>query len=83
MSQLDQFLSYLSTINESTIQLTKQDYQKICAIRDRVTEIAAKVPQKPQPQPKTVSVKEKTKIQVYQAVNESTIITFDNYFRKN
>lgn len=83
MSQLDQFLSYLSTLNESTIQLTKQDYQKICAIRDRVTEIAAKVPQKPQPQQKVVPVKEKAKAQVYQSINESTIITFDNYFKKN
>ena len=45
MSQIDLFLNYLNLINESTIQLTKQDYAKICSIRDKVTELAIKVSQ--------------------------------------
>ena len=62
MSQIDQFLNYLSTLNESTIQLTKQDYQKICSIRDKVTELAVKVSQtQAVAQPKSTLVKEKAK----------------------
>lgn len=40
MSNLDGFLSYLRQINEGTIELTAQDYTKICAIRDQVTDLA-------------------------------------------
>ena len=82
MSQLDQFLNYLSVINESTTYLTKEDYQKICAIRDRVTELAVKVTQS-QIQTNTVTsiVKEKSTA-AYQPVNE-TIIPFCKYFKSN
>ena len=80
MSQIDQFLNYLSTLNESTIQLTKQDYQKICAIRDKVTELAVKVSQtQAVAQPKAVSVKEKVKVSAYQTISES-ILPFNEYF---
>ena len=80
MSQIDQFLNYLSTLNESTIQLTKQDYQKICSIRDKVTELAVKVSQtQAVAQPKSTLVKEKTKVPAYQAVSES-ILPFNEYF---
>jgi hypothetical protein len=82
MSQLDQFLNYLSVINESTTYLTKDDYQKICAIRDRVTELAVKVTQS-QSQPINVNttIKEKATSQ-YQPINE-TIIPFCKYFKSN
>lgn len=80
MSQIDQFLNYLSTLNESTIQLTKQDYQKICAIRDKVTELAVKVSQtQPVAQPKSTSVKEKVKVPSYQTISEG-ILPFNQYF---
>jgi hypothetical protein len=80
MSQIDQFLNYLSTLNESTIQLTKQDYQKICSIRDKVTELAVKVSQtQAVAQPKSTLVKEKAKVPAYQAVSES-ILPFNEYF---
>ena len=80
MSQIDQFLNYLSTLNESTIQLTKQDYQKICSIRDKVTELAVKVSQtQAVAQPKSTLVKEKSKVPAYQAVSES-ILPFNEYF---
>jgi hypothetical protein len=80
MSQIDQFLNYLSTLNESTIQLTKQDYQKICSIRDKVTELAVKVSQtQAVAQPKSTLVKEKAKVSAYQAVSES-ILPFNEYF---
>jgi len=80
MSQIDQFLNYLSTLNESTIQLTKQDYQKICSIRDKVTELAVKVSQtQAVAQPKSTSVKEKVKAPAYQAISES-ILQFNEYF---
>jgi pantothenate synthetase len=82
MSQLDQFLNYLSALNESTAYLTKEDYQKICAIRDRVTELAVKVTQS-QIQTNTVTsiVKEKSTV-AYQPVNE-TIIPLSKYFKSN
>ena len=80
MSQLDQFLNYLTALNESTIQLTKQDYQKICAIRDRVTELAARVPQQQIiEKPKQVQIKETTKKPSYQKINESAILKFEQY----
>lgn len=80
MSQIDQFLNYLSTLNESTIQLTKQDYQKICAIRDKVTELAIKVSQtQPVAQTKVTSVKEKAKAPSYQQISEG-ILPFNKYF---
>jgi len=80
MSQIDQFLNYLSTLNESTIQLTKQDYQKICSIRDKVTELAVKVSQtQAVAQPKSTLVKEKAKVPAYQVVSES-ILPFNEYF---
>jgi len=80
MSQIDQFLNYLSTLNESTIQLTKQDYQKICSIRDKVTELAVKVSQtQAAAQPKSTLVKEKAKVPAYQVVSES-ILPFNEYF---
>jgi|Laugresu1bdmlbsd_1035121.scaffolds.fasta_scaffold34656_2 hypothetical protein len=80
MSQIDQFLNYLSTINESTIQLTKQDYQKICAIRDKVTELAVKVSQS-----QTIihgtstQIKETKKVSIYQKMNESGVLQFEEY----
>lgn len=80
MSQIDQFLDYLSTLNESTIQLTKQDYQKICAIRDKVTELAAKVPLASNlEKPKPVQIKETAKPKTYQAVNESSVMLFEEF----
>lgn len=82
MSQIDQFLNYLSTINESAIQLTKQDYQKICAIRDKVTELAVKVSQNQMTQVKSASVKEKAKTLTYQPVNESTVLLFEEYINE-
>jgi len=81
MSQIDQFLTYLSTINESTIQLTKQDYQKICSIRDKVTELAVKVSQQPT-QVKSAPIKEKAKSLAYQPVNESSILLFEEFTNK-
>lgn len=78
MSQIDQFLTYLSTINESTIQITKSDYQKICSIRDKVTDLAAKVVQQPT-QVKSTPIKEKAKSISYQTVNESTILLFEEF----
>ncbi len=82
MSQIDQFLNYLSTVNESTIQITKQDYQKICAIRDKVTELAVKVSQGQTTQIKSTAVKEKTKTLSYQPVNESSILLFEEFTNK-
>ncbi len=82
MSQIDQFLNYLSTVNESTIQITKQDYQKICAIRDKVTELAVKVSQGQTTQIKSTPVKEKTKTLAYQAVNESVVLLFEEFIHK-
>lgn len=83
MSQIDQFLNYLSSINESTIQLTKQDYQKICAIRDKVTELAVKMTPAQTAQSNTVSqVKEKVKTLAYQTVNESTVLLFEEYINE-
>lgn len=78
MSQIDQFLNYLSSINESTIQLTKEDYEKICAIRDKVTELAVKVSQNVN-QPNSSLVKEKIKNPTYQKISES-ILPFSEYF---
>ena len=83
MSHLDQFLSYLSSINESTAQLTKEDYQKICVIRDRVTELAVRVSQvqgKPIGSPNIV--KEKSQSLAHQPINE-TIIPLCKYFKSN
>lgn len=82
MSQIDQFLNYLNSINESTIQLTKQDYQKICSIRDKVTELAVKVSQQATTQVKTTSVKEKSQALNYQSISEG-IIPFNKYFESN
>jgi hypothetical protein len=78
MSQIDQFLTYLSTINESTIQITKRDYEKICSIRDKVTELAIKVSQQPA-QIKVAPIKEKSHTISYQPVNESTILLFEEF----
>ena len=78
MSQIDQFLTYLSTINESIIQITKSDYQKICSIRDKVTDLAAKVVQQPT-KVKAAPIKEKAKSISYQPVNESTILLFEEF----
>lgn len=78
MSQIDQFLTYLSTINESTIQITKRDYEKICSIRDKVTELAVKVSQQPT-QIKVAPIKEKSHTISYQPVNESTILLFEEF----
>jgi hypothetical protein len=80
MSQIDQFLNYLSTINESTIQLTKQDYQKICAIRDKVTELAVKVSQRQTiVQGNSTQIKETKKVSIYQKMNESGVLQFEEY----
>jgi hypothetical protein len=80
MSQIDQFLNYLSMINESTIQLTKQDYQKICAIRDKVTELAVKVSQtQPTVKVGSAQIKETKKVSVYQKINESGVLQFEEY----
>jgi hypothetical protein len=80
MSQIDQFLNYLSTINESTIQLTKQDYQKICAIRDKVTELAVKVSQSQTVTNGTsTQIKETKKVSLYQKMNESGVLQFEEY----
>jgi len=81
MSKIDQFLNYLSTINESTIQITKQDYQKICAIRDKVTELAVKVSQQTT-QVSSTPIKEKAKSIAYQPVNESSILLFEEFTNK-
>ena len=82
MSQIDQFLNYLTSINESTIQLTKQDYQKICSIRDKVTELAVKVSQQTTTQVKAAPVKEKAKTLAYQSVNESTVLLFEEFINE-
>ncbi len=80
MSQIDQFLNYLSTINESTIQLTKQDYQKICAIRDKVTELAVKVSQSQTVvKGSSTQIKETKKVSMYQKMNESGVLQFEEY----
>jgi hypothetical protein len=81
MSQIDLFLNYLNLINESTIQLTKQDYQKICSIRDKVTELAVKV-SKQTTQVKSAPIKEKAKSLAYQPVNESSILLFEEFTNK-
>ena len=81
MSKIDQFLTYISTINESTIQITKQDYQKICAIRDKVTELAVKVSQQTT-QVSSTPIKEKAKSIAYQPVNESSILLFEEFTNK-
>jgi hypothetical protein len=81
MSQIDLFLNYLNLINESTIQLTKQDYQKICSIRDKVTELAVKVSQQTT-QVKSAPIKEKAKSLAYQPVNESSILLFEEFTNK-
>ena len=78
MSQIDQFLTYLSVLNESTLQLTKRDYEKICSIRDKVTELAVKVSQQPI-QVKAAPIKEKARTISYQPVNESTILLFEEF----
>lgn len=83
MSQIDQFLNYLSSINESTIQLTKQDYQKICAIRDKVTELAVKVTQtQTTVKSQSTSIKEKAKSLAYQSVNESTVLLYEEFINE-
>ena len=81
MSQIDLFLNYLNLINESTIQLRKQDYQKICSIRDKVTELAVKV-SKQTTQVKSAPIKEKAKSLAYQPVNESSILLFEEFTNK-
>ena len=78
MAQIDQFLTYLSVLNESTLQLTKRDYEKICSIRDKVTELAVKVSQQPI-QVKAAPIKEKARTISYQPVNESTILLFEEF----
>jgi hypothetical protein len=82
MSQIDLFLNYLNLINESTIQLTKQDYAKICSIRDKVTELAIKVSQTAPTYTKTTSVKEKTQNLSYQQITESAILLFEEFTHK-
>jgi hypothetical protein len=80
MSQIDQFLNYLSTINESTIQLTKQDYQKICAIRDKVTELAVKVSQtQTTVKAGSTQIKETKSVSSYQKINEARVLQFKEY----
>ena len=81
MSQIDQFLTYLSVLNESTLQLTKRDYEKICSIRDKVTELAVKV-SKQTTQVKSAPIKEKAKSLAYQPVNESSILLFEEFTNK-
>ena len=82
MSQIDLFLNYLNLINESTIQLTKKDYEKICSIRDKVTELAIKVSQPAPTYAKTNSVKEKTHTLAYQPITESAILLFEEFTHK-
>lgn len=48
MSQIDKLSRQSASVNKPSPQLNKQNYQKICEIRDRVTEIAAKIQQRPQ-----------------------------------
>jgi len=48
MSQIDKLSRQSASVNKRSPQLNKQNYQKICEIRDRVTEIAAKIQQRPQ-----------------------------------
>jgi len=48
MSQIDKLPRQSASVNKLSPQLNKQNYQKICEIRDRVTEIAAKIQQRPQ-----------------------------------
>jgi len=48
MSQIDKLPRQSASVNKPSPQLNKQNYQKICEIRDRVTEIAAKIQQRPQ-----------------------------------
>jgi hypothetical protein len=83
MSQIDLFLNYLNLINESTIQLTKQDYAKICSIRDKVTELAIKVSQPAPTYTKTTPVKEKTQTLAYQPITESAILLFEEFTNKS
>ena len=78
MSQIDQFLTYLSIINESVPQITKRDYQKICSIRDKVTELAAKVVQHPA-LVKVAPKKEKSQSLPYRQINESAILLFEEF----
>lgn len=80
MSHLDKFLNYLLEMNESTGQLTKADYQKICAIRDRVTDLAAKVSVSQSQIKQPVTIKEKAQELVNQPINE-TIIPLSKYFK--
>lgn len=80
MSHLDKFLNYLLEINESTGQLTKEDYQKICVIRDRVTDLAAKISVQKGQIKKPVTIKERDRALVHQPINE-TIIPLGKYFK--
>lgn len=80
MSHLDKFLNYLLEINESTGQLTKEDYQKICVIRDRVTDLAAKVSVSQSQIKQPVTIKERAQGLVHQPINE-TIIPLSKYFK--